>query len=141
MISATSLVDVCDLQTVPCSRMIAAEHGKTKIETDSRLCHHRYGCIIKSRLKSFPKIRCKNIFKAPKHGAVENRIVSVWDSTSMSRWPSNWQSQEVFHSVLMDFQWPTKDLYAILHKVPAIFLPLNHLSNNFINLHLNSPSS
>lgn len=65
---------VCDLQTVPCSRRIAAEHGKTEAQTDSRICHHRYGCTIKSRLKSFPKIHCKNIFKASRHGAVEKEL-------------------------------------------------------------------
>lgn len=114
-------MDVCELQTVPCSRMIAAEHGKTETETDSRICHHRYRCIIKSRLKSFPKIYCKNIFKAPRQDAVENRtLFEISPQYHID------QATDSLHSVLMNFQWPTKDLYANLHKVHAMFLPLNH---------------
>lgn len=49
-------MDLYDLQPVPWSRMTAAEHERTEIETDSKICSHRYHCESSSlRLKLFPK--------------------------------------------------------------------------------------
>jgi len=54
MISA--LTELHDLEPVPCSRMTAAEPGRTEIETDTKICSHRYDCESSSlRLKPFPK--------------------------------------------------------------------------------------
>lgn len=143
VISTSSLMDMHDLQPVPCSRVNAAERGRVEIETDSKIPPHRSHCESPSlRLKLFSKNILQEYFESIKARSYQEQACECLRFSLNATLTEQLAVSE--KSYLRSSDESSIDCYRFSYHFapsPCKFLTLSHLTNSFFNLHLNLPSS